>query len=194
VPGNKFKPAVRSIFDDTCRHLRWSTTTGPGRSIRPACRSSRWLGYYAKFFRTTEINSTYHVPAPASCRRIRRPWRSGALSTAESEKVTHDSADGPADRAGLRGEGVGADEVGGRAGAVLPALPASNPEHLDRLSLSRRLDTKAYDYAVELRHRSWIREYGPELKPLFEIRRRAVQSTGPDAPFFRVPAAIPPCS
>ena len=90
------------------------------------------------------------------------------------KKVTHDSLLTDVQTAlDFEAKVLAPMKSAGVLGAVLVQLSPvlSNPDHLDRLAtFLGALDTKAYDYAVELRHRSWIREYGldRDAKALFK--------------------------
>jgi uncharacterized protein YecE (DUF72 family) len=125
-----------------------------------------WLGYYAKFFRTTEINSSYYTfPAPFVVQEwVRKASQLNGFefSLKMPKRVTHDSllADVATAQA-FEAKVLAPLKAAGALGAVLVQAPPGlrNPDHFDRLdAFLGALDTRAYDYAVELRHRSWIRE------------------------------------
>ena len=156
----------------------WSYDDWAGAFYPPGLPKQSWLGYYAKFFRTTEINSTYYTfPAPAVVQEwIRKASaiRGFEYSLKIPKKVTHDSLLTDVQTAlDFETKVLAPMKSAGVLGAVLVQLSPvlSNPDHLDRLATFLGvLDTKAYEYAIELRHRSWIREYGldRDAKALFK--------------------------
>ena len=142
----------------------WSYDDWAGAFYPPGLPKQAWLGYYAKFFRTTEINSSYYTfPTPPVVQEwIRKAsqLKGFEFSLKMPRKVTHDSLLADVKTAqDFEAKVLAPLKAAGALGAVLvQASPAlRNPDHLDRLgSFFSALDTKAYDYAIELRHRSWL--------------------------------------
>jgi uncharacterized protein YecE (DUF72 family) len=168
----------------------WSYDDWAGAFYPPGLPKNAWLGYYAKFFRTTEINSTYYTfPAPAIVEEwIRKAskFKGFEYSLKMPKKVTHDSLLTDIQTAkDFEAKVLAPMKMAGMLGAVLlqvsPAL--RNPDHLDRLgSFLSALDTKEYDYAIELRHRSWIREYGLDRDVVMLLKKHDVAFCAVDGP------------
>jgi uncharacterized protein YecE (DUF72 family) len=76
-------------------------------------------------------------------------------------------------------------KAAGALGAVLvQASPGLQyPEHLDRLdAFLGTVDTKAYDYVVELRHRSWLGESGYHPEAVALLRKHDAACCAVDGP------------
>jgi len=143
----------------------WSYDDWAGAFYPPSLPKHAWLSYYGRFFRTTEINSTYYTfPAP----RMVQEWiRKGAIlgdgfefSLKMPGIVTHDSMLTDVGTA-LEFEGKVAVPFkdAGLLGAVLIQVSPylQYPDHFERLeTMLEALDTGSIDYALELRHRSWL--------------------------------------
>jgi uncharacterized protein YecE (DUF72 family) len=148
----------------------WSYDDWAGAFYPPGLPKSAWLGYYARFFHTTEINSTYYTfPAPF----VVQEW-------------IHDSLLADVQTAqDFEAKVLAPLKAAGALGAVLvQASPGlQDPEHLDRLDdFLGAMDTKAYDYVVELRHRSWIRDNGLEPEAAALLRKHDVACCAVDGP------------
>jgi uncharacterized protein YecE (DUF72 family) len=168
----------------------WSYDDWAGAFYPPGLAKSEWLGYYAKFFRTTEINSTYYAfPAPFVVQEwVRKASQLPGFeySLKMPKKVTHDSllTDVPA-ALDFEAKVLAPLKAAGALGAVLVQAPPGlhSPEHLDRLdTFLSAMDTKAYDYVVELRHGSWITDYGLKPEAAALLRRHDVACCAIDGP------------
>jgi uncharacterized protein YecE (DUF72 family) len=149
----------------------WSYDDWVGAFYPPGLPKSDWLGHYAKFFRTTEINGTYYTfLAPF----VVQEWARKAAqlpgfeySLKMPKQVTHDSLLADVQTAqDFETKVLAPLQAAGAVGAVLAQAPPGlqDPEHLDRLdAFFGALDTKSYYYVIELRHSSWIK--GEALEP-----------------------------
>jgi Uncharacterized conserved protein len=168
----------------------WSYDDWVGSFYPPGLPKSEWLGYYAKFFHTTEINSTYYsFPTPY----VVQGWIRKAsqlpgfeFSLKMPKQVTHDSLLTDVDTArAFEAKVLAPLKAAGVLGAVLvqasPALHA--PVHLDRLDgFLSAMDTKTYDYVVELRHRSWTKDDGLTPEAAAMLRKYDVACCAVDGP------------
>lgn len=170
-----------------------------------AKRKGEWLSYYSRFFPTVEINSTfYRVPNEFMVRSWieRGKNRPGfQFSVKLPQMVTHESIlkDEPetASKQASSFEQVCVKPLAeaGLLGGVLiqltPYFKFEGKQSLGKLrSLLGILDTDAYDYAVEFRHRSWLNEKGNELsadalETLQEFQVANVIVDGPGFPVTR---------
>jgi len=145
-----------------------------------AKRKGEWLEYYARYFPTVEINSTfYRVPNEAMVRSWveKASCRQGfQFSVKLPQLVTHESLlKDDAERAAALAssfEDVCIRPLGdaGVLGAVLvqlsPYFKMDGPASLGRLrTLFQMVNTDRYSYAVEFRHRTWLNERGNEISP-----------------------------
>jgi len=160
----------------------WSYDDWVGEFYPQGLGKDKWLEYYARFFHTVEINSTYYsFPAPA----LVQGWIARASKMKSFEYslklprlVTHDSLLLDIGRAlDFEAKVLAPLRDAGCLGATLiqlsPYLIFSEAGHLDRLrALLERLDASKFDYAVEFRHRSWLENGGlvPEAKKLLTGR------------------------
>jgi len=142
----------------------WSYDDWVGAFYPPGLPKHAWLSYYGKYFHTTEINSSFYAfPAPFVVQEwIRKAsvLKGFEFSLKLPGKVTHDTLMTDVTTA-LDFEAKVLSPLGeaGALGAVLiQASPYLHyPEHVDRLeTLLEALDTKGIDYALELRHSSWL--------------------------------------
>jgi uncharacterized protein YecE (DUF72 family) len=177
----------------------WSYDDWVGEFYPPGLGKDKWLEFYARYFHTTEINSTYYsFPSPA----VVQSWISKASRLEDFEyslkmpkRVTHESLLLDIEHALEFESGVLAPmQEAGCLGAVLiqlsPYLMLADKgkatEHLERLeTLLGRLDTSGFDYAAEFRHRSWLEGDGlaGEVKDLLKERGVAVCAVdGPSMP------------
>ena len=131
-----------------------------GRFYPEDLKPKEWLSYYAKFFNTVEINSTfYKFPKKENLRRFYRETPEDfTISVKANRAITHLKR--------FRGTqdlikdfySVVAEALGKKLGCVLFQLPPSfkySEENLERI-LSQ-LDP-SFRNAVEFRHESWWRE------------------------------------
>jgi uncharacterized protein YecE (DUF72 family) len=168
----------------------WSYDDWAGAFYPPGLPKGEWLGYYAKFFHTTEINSTYYTsPSPL----VVQGWVRKAsqlpgfeYSLKMPKKVTHDSllTDVPT-ALDFEAKVVAPLKKAGALGAVLVQAPPGLkfPDHLDRLDeFLGAVDTKAYDYVVELRHRSWLDRDGYRPEAVALLKKHDVACCAVDGP------------
>jgi uncharacterized protein YecE (DUF72 family) len=174
----------------------WSYDDWAGEFYPPGLGKDRWLEFYARYFHTTEVNSTYYSFPSASAvhgwiaRASRLPGFEYSLKM--PGRVTHESLLLDIEHA-LEFESKVLAPMRGAAclGATLIQLSpymmrfekSGRTEHLERLkALLERLDTSRFDYAVEFRHRSWLEDGGlcGEAKDL--LRARNVAACAVDGP------------
>lgn len=177
----------------------WSYDDWVGEFYPRGLDRGKWLEFYAKYFHTTEINSTYYqFPAP----QIVQGWiaRASRLEAFEfsvkmPKHVTHDTLLQDAALAlEFESRVLAPMRAAGCLGAILLQMPpglaieagGKKTGHLPRLrSLLEQLDTAAYEYAVEFRHPSWIAggELAGEAADLLRERNVAVCAVdGPSMP------------
>ena len=149
-------------------------------------KKGEWLTYYAQYFPTVEINSTFYRPPGElqvqSWIKKARDLRSFEYSVKVPQLVTHralvegdwekaifwatsfeKSCVVPLARAGLLG------------GVLLQLSPYFKKKGTAIANLEKVLDALSFekhDYAVEFRHRSWLDERGQEIDP---AARQALQ-------------------
>lgn len=188
----------------------WSFDDWVGRfyPIDLGKKKGEWFSYYAQYFPTVEINSTFYRPPNEF---MVRNWVSKAknvvgfeYSVKMPQLVTHESL--------VKGETKKACEQAasfekicveplaaeGKMGSVLLQLsPYFRNEGTSLSSLELMLDavdTEAHDYAVEFRHRTWLDEgkrevSAPALEALKERNVANVLIDGPGFPITRVESA-----
>lgn len=160
----------------------WSYDDWIGRFYPSELAKQRgdWFGYYARYFSTVEINSTfYRVPTEAMV----RAWIQKAedlpgfqFSVKVPRLITHEmlvrgELETAAEQA-VSFEGLCLRPLGeaGLLGAVLlqlsPSVRHDSGDGLHRLrTLLERLSVDTFQYAVEFRHASWLIEKHNELRP-----------------------------
>lgn len=174
----------------------WSYDDWVGEFYPPGLGKDKWLEFYAKYFHTAEINSTYYsFPSEA----VVRGWIAKAsklpgfdYSLKMPKRVTHESLLLDVEHA-LEFESKVLSPMRDAAclGATLLQLSpyvvrvekGEPTEHLERLAgLLDSLDTSRFDYAVEFRHRSWLEGGGliEGVKAL--LRQRNVVACAVDGP------------
>ncbi len=150
----------------------WSYEDWIGRfyPVALARKKEEWLRYYASFFTTVEVNSTFHR-APNEILvngwiRKGKPLSGFEYSFKMPRAVTHEAMVAmEGDKASI--EATAFEETcirplaeNGLLGAVLLQLSpsfASGDNALNVLeTVLASLDTERYRYAVEFRHRSWL--------------------------------------
>lgn len=174
----------------------WSYDDWAGEFYPRGLGKDKRLEYYARYFHTTEINSTYYAfPSPAMV----RGWVSAAAKLEAFEyslkmpaRVTHQSLLLDRDHAlEFEFKVVAPLHDAGCLGAVLIQLSpyltlydkGRKTDHLDRLKmLLERLETSAYDYAVEFRHGSWLERDGLNWEALDMLKERGVAVCAVDGP------------
>ena len=172
-----------------------------------AKRKGEWLSYYSRYFSTVEINSTfYRVPNDFMVRSwIERGKQKPGFefSVKLPQIITHESilkADG--EKAAMQAssfEGICVKPLAeeGLLGGVLiqltPYFRLEGKESLAKLrALLEMLDTDAFDYAVEFRHRSWLNKKGNELAAdaLETLQEFGVANVIVDGPGFPVTRSL----
>lgn len=172
-----------------------------------AKKKGEWLSYYARYFLTTEINSTfYRVPNEFMVRswiERGRQKQGFEFSVKLPQMVTHESIlKDDAEKAAAQASSFEAICVrpladAGLLGAVLiqltPYFKLEGRESLRKLrALFDMLDTDSYDYAVEFRHRSWLNERGNELAAdvLETLQEFGVANAIVDGPGFPITRSL----
>lgn len=179
----------------------WSYDDWVGRfyPVSLAKKKGEWFSYYAQFFKTVEINSTFYRP-PGELQVSSWIKKAQALqggfeySVKVPEQVTHKAlVDGDLDRAVFWSASFEKTCVkplaeAGLLGAVLLQLsPYFKNSGLALENLTKLLDGvghEKYNYAVEFRHRSWLAESGAGTDPaaLEALRERNVATVMIDGP------------
>jgi len=182
----------------------WSYDDWVGRFYpkEMAKKKGEWFSYYARYFKTVEINSTfYRIPNEMMV----KSWiaKGAAVNGFEYSLkfpriITHESLvmekGGQAARQGASFEGICVEPLAesGLLGAVLIQLSPYFRNEADSLaSLSLLLDTISCDrfsYAVEFRHRSWLDPSAQEIVPevLDLLREHGVANVLVDGPGFPI--------
>lgn len=170
-----------------------------------AKKKGEWLSYYARYFPTVEINSTfYRVPNEFMVRSWieRGRQRPGfEFSVKLPQAVTHESilSEAPEKAAAQASSFEGLcvkplAEAGLLGGVLIQLTPYFRNEGRESIAKLRAmldmLNTDAYDYAVEFRHSSWLNERRNELvadalEALQEHRVANVIVDGPGFPATR---------
>jgi len=137
-----------------------------------AKKRGEWFSYYAKYFRTVEINSTFYRP-PGEL--LVQSWINKAqgregfeYSLKVPQLVTHESlVDGNVDKAVFWARSFEKtcieplDEAGCLGGVLLqlsPYFKNVGPALDDLIRLLDSVSREGIDYAVEFRHSSWLAE------------------------------------
>lgn len=172
-----------------------------------AKKKGEWLSYYARYFSTTEINSTfYRVPNEFMVRswiERGRQKQGFEFSVKLPQMVTHESIlKDDVEKAAAQASSFEATCVrplaeAGLLGAVLiqltPYFKLEGRESLRKLrALFDMLDTDSYDYAVEFRHRSWLNERGNDLTAdvLETLQEFGVANAIVDGPGFPITRSL----
>jgi len=128
-------------------------------------KAQRMFSYYARFFNTAEINSTfYQYPSSASIHGLDRASPRGFVFSAKLPRViTHEKRLGP--DLMVKNDLVRFLELleplaaRGRLGCILIQLPPSFAYERDRENFEAFLEMlpKDYEFAAEFRNHSWMR-------------------------------------
>ena len=169
-------------------------------------RKSEWLGYYAKYFPTVEINSTfYQFPTDDMVNAwVEKGSKIGKFefSVKMPETVTHklileNSADNAAAAEAARFEAkcveplYKADLLGSVLIQLSPYFTFDGESSLGKLrAIFEAVGHDKYSYVTEFRHRSWLNDTGTDLKSdildlLREFKVANVMVDGPDFPITR---------
>lgn len=178
----------------------WSYEDWAGRfyPVNIARKKEEWLRYYATFFSTVEINSTFYRPPNEF---IVNGWIKKGLGLKGFEfsvkmpaQVTHEALAGNEGvKAGILASAFEATCVRPLAenhllGVALVQLPPGfKNEEAPRKALEETLDaldTDKYRYAVEFRHRSWMDDRTGRLDPRARelLASRGVANVAADGP------------
>ncbi|HML00718.1 MAG TPA: DUF72 domain-containing protein, partial [Acidimicrobiales bacterium] len=135
----------------------WQYDSWRGRFYPEDLPQSRWLEYYARSFRTVEVNNTfYRLPAPATFTSwAQRTPEDFVLTVKASRYLTHvkrlRDPEEPVRR--LMDAAAG---LHGKLGVVLVQLPPDLPARFDDLDRTLRSFPEPVRVAVEARHESWF--------------------------------------
>jgi uncharacterized protein YecE (DUF72 family) len=174
----------------------WSYDDWVGEFYPQGLGKDKWLEFYAKYFHTTEINSTYYsFPSPAVVHSwiVKASKLQGFEYSLKMPKlVTHDSLLLGVEHAlDFEAKALLPMRDAGCLGAILIQLSpyvmlsdkGKRTEHLERLrALLERLDTSSFEYAVEFRHRSWLEKGGLAGEAVDLLRERNVAACAVDGP------------
>lgn len=188
----------------------WSYDDWVGRfyPVELAKKKGDWFAYYADYFRTVEINSTFYRPPNEF---LVRSWTRKAegregfeYSVKMPQLVTHESmVKLETERAMEQAASFERicikplAEANAMGAVLLQMSPYFKNEAQSLETLKKVLDAVdhgSFDYAVEFRHRSWLDEGGREVMPeaLEILRERNVANVlvdGPGFPITRVETA-----
>jgi uncharacterized protein YecE (DUF72 family) len=147
------------------------------------------LSFYARYFNTVEINSSFYRPpnmyaarawaqkVPDTFRFTAKLWQK-FTHPKMFEQATGNVAEVEDEDFGVFTEGVGPLLESGKLGVLLAQFPTSfrpDPARLEYLeALIRRLRGAGFPLAVELRHREWTEsDQAPALRALMEQEKVA---------------------
>lgn len=182
----------------------WSYDDWVGRfyPLDLARKRGEWLRYYAGYFKTVEINSTFYRPPSEflvnSWIRKASDFEDFEFSVKLPQLVTHDSiVKGDAKRAAAQAESfekICVDRLAEESllGSVLIQLSPyfkNEGNAMDDLTmLFDVISCDKYPYAVEFRHRSWLDDSDREVVPeaLDLLRKHNVAKVVVDGPGFPV--------
>ena len=188
------------IINDPCwlQRLVLRRLGGPFYPIELAKRKGDWFAYYAQFFNTVEINSTFYRP-PGE--RQVRAWIKKAeklkgfeYSVKVPQLVTHNAlVEGNLERALFWATSfertcvkplAEAHLLGGVLLQLSPYFKYDSPSLNALAGLLDAVSTDKYDYAAEFRHQSWLDESKKELDPAAQeiLRTKNVANVLIDGP------------
>lgn len=129
-----------------------------GRFYPEEMPPAKWLDFYARHFRTVELNSSfYRFPTHKTVSRWRRQAPSGFVYTVKApRRITH--IERFAEPASVTALYQVLAELGEHLGAVLFQLPPSLIYEPKTLTKILELLDPGFDNALEFRHPSWWRE------------------------------------
>jgi len=170
--------------------------------IELAGKKGEWFSYYAKYFQTVEINSTFYRPPGElqvqSWIKKAKDLKGFEYSVKVPQLVTHKAlVDEDPERAVFWATSFEKTcvkplaEAGLLGGVLLQLSPYFKNEGSALVSLKSVLDAvyhEDYNYAVEFRHRSWLDESRKEIEPaaLEALRERNVANVLIDGPGLHV--------
>lgn len=163
-----------------------------------AKKKGDWFAYYAQFFNTVEINSTFYRPPGElqvqSWIKKARDLKGFEYSVKVPQLVTHKAlVEGDSDKAIFWATSFEKTcvaplaEAGLLGGVLLQLSPYFKNDGSALATLKGVLDAvshEEYNYAVEFRHRSWLDEGRKEIDPatLEALRERNVANVLIDGP------------
>ncbi len=178
----------------------WSYDDWEGKfyPLKLAGKKGEWFSYYAQFFQTVEINSTFYrqpgEPQVQSWIRKCKDLSGFEYSVKVPQLVTHKAlVEADLERAifwaaSFEKSCVRPLAESGLLGGVLLQLSPYFKNDCSSLNILKglldALSHQDYDYAVEFRHKSWLDESGKEIDPaaLEVLRERNVASVLIDGP------------
>jgi uncharacterized protein YecE (DUF72 family) len=163
--------------------------TWDGSFYPPKLADKDKLGFYAQYFNTVEINSSFYRPpnmyaAKAWAQKVPDEFRFAVKLWQKFthpkmfEQATGDAAKVEDEDFGVFAEGIGPLADAGKLGVILAQFPTSfrpDPQRLEYLEeLIHRLRGAGFPLAIELRHREWTEsDQAPLLKGLMEQEKVA---------------------
>jgi uncharacterized protein YecE (DUF72 family) len=182
----------------------WSYNDWVGRfyPIELAKKKGEWLAYYAQYFTTVEINSTFYrppgEPQVRSWIKKAKDWKGFEYSVKAPQLVTHKAlVEEDKEKAifwAMSFEKTCVKplaEAGLLGGVLLQLSPYFKNEGSAIGNLKNVLDSVShqdFSYAVEFRHRSWLDEKVKEMDPavLELLRERNIANVLIDGPGLHV--------
>jgi len=158
----------------------WSYGEWKGLFYPEELKSKEWLSFYAQYFDTTEINSSfYHLPRPATV----AGWMAQVPDTFKfcpklSRYITHIKRLHEAED-GLQRYFKSFEQARHMLGPVLIQLPPSlafDPVRIKAFFDILKSDYKHYEFALEARHKSWLDDEAIKLCKRYHISWVIAQS------------------
>jgi uncharacterized protein YecE (DUF72 family) len=185
-----------------CSGWSYDDWVGKFYPLELANRKGDWFAYYAQFFKTVEINSTFYRPPGVlqvqSWIKKAKDLKGFEYSLKVPQLVTHKAlVEGDAERAIFWATSFEKTcvrplaEAGLLGGVLLQLSPYFKNEGSALARLKGVLDAvshEKYNYAVEFRHRSWLDDSRKEIDPaaLEALRERNVANVLIDGPGLHV--------
>jgi len=150
----------------------WNYGDWQGRFYPPDLPSRQYLGWYAKHFRTVEVNySFYHLPRPSTYEN----WAAQVpdefvFAVKASRLITHIRRLEQAHEEWRRFLDNAA-VLGGKLGPILLQFPPSFKANTDALGAFLSATPKPFELAFEFRHASW---FGPEVLEMLRKHHAAL--------------------
>jgi len=195
---NDLIPEITMTILVGCSGWSYDDWVGKFYPMDLARRKDAWFSYYARFFNTVEINSTFYRPPGelqvASWIKKARDLLGFEYSVKVPQLVTHKAlVEGNLERAIFWATSFENTcvkplaEAGILGGVLLQLSPYFKNEYSALDALNGVLDAvshKEYNYAVEFRHRSWLEDRSKDIHPatLEALRERNVASVLIDGP------------
>jgi uncharacterized protein YecE (DUF72 family) len=181
-----------------CSGWSYDDWVGKFYPLSLAGKKGEWFSYYAGYFQTVEINSTFYQPPGEmlvqSWIKKAKGLKGFEYSVKVPQLVTHKAlVDRDMDRAAFWAASFEKTcikplaEAGLLGGVLLQLSPYFKNDASSLAALKGLLDStscKEHNYAVEFRHRSWLVEGGNEvdLEALEVLRERNVANVLIDGP------------